>query len=66
MRMRKRFLNVFITAVTIVSAVTAFILLQACNVTRKVETKSQFFHSGDTTVQIVTKTTESYDASKNQ
>lgn len=65
MRMRKRFLKVFITTVTIVSVVTAFFLLQACNVTRKVETKSQFFQSGDTTIQIVTKTTETYDARKN-
>lgn len=63
--MRKTFLTVFLMTVTIVSVVLA-LSLQACNVTRKVETKSQFFHSGDTTVQIVTKTTESYDASKNK
>ena len=36
----------------------------ACNVTRVVETKSQYFTKGDTTCTIVTKTIESYDASK--
>ena len=36
----------------------------ACNVTRVVETKSEYFTKGDTTCTIVTKTIESYDASK--
>lgn len=36
----------------------------ACNVTRKVTTESSYFVSGDTTTTIVTKTIESYDASK--
>lgn len=36
----------------------------SCNVTRVIETKSQYFQKGDTTCTIVTKTIESYDASK--
>lgn len=36
----------------------------ACNVTRTVTTQSQYFQRGDTTCTIVTKTVESYDATK--
>ena len=36
----------------------------SCNVTRVVETKSEYFTRGDTTCTIVTKTVESYDATK--
>lgn len=39
--------------------------LASCNVTRKITTESSFFVRGDTTTQIITKTTESYDARKN-
>lgn len=39
-------------------------LLTSCNVTRKITTESSYFHQGDTTTTIVTKTIESYDASK--
>lgn len=39
-------------------------ILASCNVTRVVETKSEYFTKGDTTCTIVTKTVESYDASK--
>ena len=38
--------------------------LTSCNVTRVIETKSEYFTRGDTTCTIVTKTVESYDASK--
>lgn len=38
--------------------------LTSCNVTRKVTTESSYFQRGDTTIQIVTRTTESYDATK--
>ena len=38
--------------------------LTGCNVTRVVETKSEYFTKGDTTCTIVTKTIESYDATK--
>ena len=36
----------------------------SCNVTRVIETKSEYFTRGDTTCTIVTKTVESFDASK--
>lgn len=45
-------------------AMVAAICLTSCNVTRVVETKSEYFTKGDTTCTIVTKTIESYDASK--
>ena len=38
--------------------------MTSCNVARVVETKSEYFTKGDTTCTIVTKTVESYDASK--
>ena len=38
--------------------------LTSCNVTRTITTQSQYFQHGDTTCTIVTKTIESYDASK--
>lgn len=42
----------------------ACIALGSCNVTRTVTTQSQYFQRGDTTCTIVTKTIESYDATK--
>lgn len=47
-------------------ALTAMVLImcEGCNVTRVVTTKSEFTQRGDTTVTIVTKTTETYDATK--
>ena len=39
------------------------IIMSACNVTRTVTTKAEYYQRGDTTVQIVTRTTESYDGS---
>ena len=56
--MRKFF---FMFCLFSVSCVT---LMTSCNVTRVVETKSEYFTKGDTTCTIVTKTVESYDASK--
>lgn len=38
--------------------------LSSCNVTRIVTTECQYFQKGDTTCTIVTKTTETYDATK--
>lgn len=54
------------TPTRLMFAVLAFIVLflSSCNVTRVIETKSQYFQKGDTTCTIVTKTIESYDASK--
>ena len=42
----------------------AMMAMTSCNVTRVVETKSEYFTRGDTTCTIVTKTVESYDATK--
>ena len=39
-------------------------ILQSCNVTRTVTTKSEYRQQGDTSVFIQTRTVESYDASK--
>ena len=36
-------------------------ILSGCNVTRTVTTKAEYYQKGDTTIQIVTRTTESYD-----
>ena len=36
-------------------------ILSGCNVTRTVTTKAEYYQRGDTTIQIVTRTTESYD-----
>lgn len=55
-----------IIAVTI-AALTALgtsLGLTSCNVTRVITNESQYFHRGDTSVVIQTKTTETYDASK--
>lgn len=48
----------------LIIAATATIALTSCNVTRTVTTTSQYYQRGDTTCTIVTKTIESYDASK--
>ena len=40
------------------------LLLASCNVTRKVTTQSEYVQRGDTSVVIMTKTIESYDATK--
>ena len=45
-------------------AAIAAACMMSCNVTRVVETKSEYFTKGDTTCTIITKTVESYDASK--
>lgn len=46
------------------SALGASLGLTSCNVTRKITTQSEYVQRGDTNVVIVTKTIESYDASK--
>ena len=38
--------------------------LTSCNVTRTITTQSQYYQKGDTTCTIVTKTIETYDATK--
>ena len=42
----------------------AMMAMVSCNVTRVVTTQSSYYQRGDTTCTIVTKTVESYDASK--
>lgn len=44
--------------------VAAALGLQSCNVTRTITTQSQYYQKGDTTCTIITKTIETYDASK--
>lgn len=44
--------------------ITALFLCSACNVTRTITTESQCYQRGDTSVVIMTKTIETYDASK--
>lgn len=53
--------SVLIAALT---ALGAGLGLTSCNVTRTITTQSQYFTHGDTTCTIVTKTIETYDASK--
>ena len=38
--------------------------MASCNVTRTITTQSQYYQKGDTTCTIVTKTIETYDASR--
>ena len=40
--------------------------MSSCNVTRTITTQSQYYQKGDTTCTIVTKTIETYDASRRQ
>lgn len=47
-----------------VIALCAVACVTSCNVTRKVTTESSYYQRGDTTCTIVTKTIESYDATK--
>lgn len=61
----KQVLKVIISVlIAALSALAAGLGLTSCNVTRTTTTKSEFYQRGDTTVQIQTKTIESYDASK--
>lgn len=44
--------------------VAVAVATQSCNVTRKVTTEATYLQKGDTTTTIVTKTIETYDATK--
>ena len=50
--------------VIVLTVLVAVVLLSACNVTRTVTTKSEYWQRGDTSCVIQTKTIESYDATK--
>ena len=57
--------KIIVTIATALVTCAAIALgLTSCNVTRTVTTQSQYFQHGDTTCTIVTKTVESYDATK--
>ena len=53
-----------LTLFCLFAVLSAACIMSSCNVTRVVETKSEYFTRGDTTCTIVTKTIESYDATK--
>lgn len=63
---RTKFILKVIIAVVIaaLTALGSVLGLTSCNVTRTITTQSQYFTKGDTTCTIVTKTIETYDASK--
>lgn len=42
----------------------AALVATSCNVTRKTTTESAYYQKGDTAITIVTKTIETYDATK--
>lgn len=60
---RKEFLQKALVTMFVALAMLAIMIIgcTSCNVTRTVTTKAEYYQKGDTTVQIVTKTTESYD-----
>lgn len=47
-----------------IAIICAGITLESCNVTRRVTTESSYFQRGDTACTIVTKTIETYDATR--
>ena len=61
----KQLLKIIISVtIAALSALAAAHGLQSCSVVRTITNKSEFYHRGDTSVMIQTKTIESYDASK--
>ena len=62
---KQQIYKIVATAVTALLTCLAIAFgLSSCNVTRTITTQSQYFQHGDTTCTIVTKTIETYDASK--
>lgn len=67
--MKEKFKKMIIHAIVAgllaaLGVVAAALGLQSCNVTRTITTQSQYYQKGDTTCTIITKTIETYDASK--
>lgn len=61
----KKILKVVISVIiAALTALAAGLGLTSCNVTRVVSTQSEYFQKGDTSVSILTKTIETYDATK--
>ena len=54
---------VIVNITMIVSLV--IVMMNSCNVTRVVKTEASHYQKGDTTTTIVTKTTETYEGTKN-
>ena len=64
---KKKIIKAIIMA--LIAALTALATglgLTSCNVVRTITNKSEFYQRGDTSVMIQTKTTESYDAKRQQ
>lgn len=65
MKINKKLLKIIISvAIAALTALGAALGLTSCNVTRTVTTKSEYYQKGDTACTIITKTIETYDASK--
>lgn len=60
---RKEFFQKALVTMFVALAMLAIMIIgcTSCNVTRTVTTKAEYYQKGDTTIQIVTRTTESYD-----
>ena len=62
---RKQILKIIVSVlIAALTALGAALGLNSCNVVRTITNKSEFYQRGDTTCTIVTRITESYDASK--
>jgi hypothetical protein len=59
---KKEQMKKFLIMAVIMSSI---VVATGCNVTRTITTQSQYYQKGDTTCTIVTKTIETYEASKN-
>lgn len=62
---RKQIIKIIISVlIAALTALGAAFGLSSCNVVRTITNKSEFYQRGDTSCQILTKTIESYDATK--
>ena len=62
---RKKLIKIIVSVlIAALTALGAALGLNSCNVVRTITNKSEFYQRGDTSCQIVTKTIESYDATK--
>lgn len=60
--MKKKIKKTWLPCAAVIA--TTCITLNSCNITRTITTQSEYYTRGDTTCTIITKTIESYDASK--
>ncbi len=62
---KQKIYKIIVTIATAIVTCAGIALgLSSCNVTRTISTQSQYYQRGDTTCTIVTKTIETYDASR--